>query len=134
MGLMNWLGIGDAISKPIDSVSNLYTTDKARIEAETKLQEVIQKPVISQQKINEILASSSSFFNSGWQPLIGWTGGFLILLYWAPQLILANYLWYIKCMAIHDIAPFPIKADEIMNLVYLVFGFGGYTLIKNKIG
>jgi hypothetical protein len=133
MGLMNWLGIGDAISKPIDSVSNLYTTDKARIEAETKLQDVMQKPVLAQQKINEVLASSSNFFNSAWQPLIGWSAGFLILMYWGPQLVLANYLWYLKCISINDIAPFPIKPDDIMNLVYLVFGFGGYTLIKKKI-
>ena len=42
MGLLQWIGLGSEIAKPIDAVSNFYTTDKARIEAETKLEEVIQ--------------------------------------------------------------------------------------------
>jgi len=132
MGMMNWLGIGKDISEPINAIGNLYTTDKARIEAETKFEEQMQKPIIAQMTINQVLAASNHFFNSGWQPLIGWTSGFLILLYWAPQLILANYIWVHKCLEAQDMVPFPLKPDDIMNLIYLAFGFGGYALMKKK--
>jgi hypothetical protein len=134
MGLMNWLGLESVkdLSEPIKAVGDLYTTDKARIQAETEMQKVMVQPVLEQQKVNAVLAASSQVFNSGWQPLIGWTAGFLILLYWGPQLVFANMLWIRVCLERQVIMPFPIAPDEIMNLIYLVFGFGGYTLVKNK--
>lgn len=132
MGIKDWLGIGDAVAKPIEAVGNLYTTDKARIEAETKYQEVIQQPAIAQASVNTILASSEKLFNSGWQPLIGWTAGFLILLFYAPQIIITTYIWAKACLASGIVTPFPMKPDEILNLVWLLFGFGGYSLIKRR--
>lgn len=72
MGIKDWLGFGDVIAKPIDSVGNLYTTDKARILAEKELQIELNKPVIAQIGINEIDAGSGSWFNSGWRPLCGY--------------------------------------------------------------
>lgn len=132
MGIANWLGLGKDIAEPIKAVGDLYTTDKARIEAETKYQEIIQQPVLEQQKVNAILASSANIFNSGWQPLIGWTSGFLILLYYAPQIILTTYLWYNQCVSQNKILPFPMSPSDILNLVGLVFGFGGLSLFKKK--
>lgn len=130
MGIKDWLGLGDTIAKPIKAVSDLYTTDKARLEAQTKHEEVIQKPALSQLEINKTLAMSSILFNSGWQPLIGWTSGFLILLYYAPQIIIITIVWGNTCLDTGIITPFPMKPDELLNLVWLLFGFGGYSLIK----
>lgn len=132
MGIANWLGFGKDLSEPIKAVGDLYTTDKARIEAETKYEEVVQKPILSQLSNNAIMAASSNIFNSGWQPLIGWTSGFLILLYYAPQIILTTYLWYHQCLAQDKILPFPMSPSDILNLVGLVFGFGGLSLFKKK--
>jgi hypothetical protein len=133
MGIMNWLGIGADLAKPIDSVSNLYTTDKARIEAEKDYQEVVQKPVLAQANVNAILAASTRLFNSGWQPLIGWTSGFLVLLYYFPQIIVATWIWAHHCSETGIVSPFPIKPDDILNLVYLLFGFGVHSIVKNKV-
>lgn len=72
MGIKDWLGLGDSISKPIEAVSDLYTTDKARIAAETQYEAVIQKPALAQIENNEIDAKSNSWFNSGWRPLCGY--------------------------------------------------------------
>lgn len=123
---------GKIISETVKAVGDLYTTDKARIEAETNFESVMQQSVIGQQEINKTLAASLYFFNSGWQPLVGWSAGFLILLYWAPQLIVANWIWMNNALALGQVDTFPIKPDDIMNLVWLVFGFGGYSLIKHK--
>lgn len=133
MGIMNWLGIGKDLSEPIKAVGDLYTTDKARIEAETKLEEQLQKPVITQMANNAIMAASSSMFNSGWQPLIGWTAGFLVLIYYCPQIMIITYVWGSHCIDTGIITPFPMKSDEILNLVYLLFGFGGYSLARRAI-
>lgn len=133
MGIGNWLGFGKDISEPIKAVGDLYTTDKARIEAETKYEEIAQKPILSQLGNNAIMASSSNLFNSGWQPLTGWTAGFLVLLYYAPQIVITTYVWGNSCIDSGIVTPFPMKPDDILNLIWLLFGFGGYSLGKRAI-
>lgn len=132
MGILNWIGLGKDISEPIKAVSDLYTTDKAKIEAEAKYQEIVQKTQLAQLETNKMLAMSSQVFNSGWQPLIGWTAGFLILIYYAPQIIIATYVWGSAAIETGNVVPFPIKPDDILNLVWLLFGFGGYSLVKKR--
>jgi hypothetical protein len=117
---MDWLGAGKAISEPIKAVGDLYTTDKARIEAETKLQEVLQKPTLAQLDINRILASSADLYKSGGIALITWTCGFLIWLYYCPQIVIMLWIWGHKCMIAGIISPFPMRPDELLNLVGLI--------------
>ena len=136
MGIADWMGLGKAVADPIKAVGDLYTTDKARLEAEKDFQEVIDKPVLAQISTNAIMAAAQSIFVSGWQPLIGWTAGFLILLYYAPQIIIATIVWGGNCLESGIVTPFPMKPDDILNLVWLLFGFGvhslGRTLISKK--
>jgi hypothetical protein len=133
MGLASWLGFGKEVAEPIRAVGDLYTTDKARIEAETKYEEIIQKPVLAQLANNGIMAAAQNIFEAGWQPLLGWTAGFLVLIYYAPQILIITYVWGRHCIDSGLVAPFPMKADDILNLVYLLFGFGGYSLAKKAI-
>ena len=133
MGLLQWIGLGSEIAKPIEAVSNLYTTDKAKIEAETKLEEVTQKPQLMQLANNTIMANSKYFFESAWPSLIGWTSGFCVALYYIPQLIIVNYEWSRNILLTHVIMPFPIDPTDILNLVYLLFGFGAYHIVKKKL-
>ncbi len=132
MGLMNWLGMGKDIAEPIRAVGDLYTTDKARIEAQEKLEATQQKPQLAQLENNRLLVISGKFFNSGWLALLGWTCGLLILLYYAPQIIIITYVWGRQCIESGVATPFPMKSDEILYLVYLLFGVGGIGAIKNK--
>lgn len=132
MGILSWIGVGADISKPIQAIGNLYTTDKSRIDAETGLQEQLEKGIVAQSNVNAILSSSTKWFNSGWQPLIGWTCGFLIFLYYFPQILIATYMWGYHCFSAGIVSPFPIKADDILNLVYLLFGFGVHSIINGK--
>lgn len=125
MGILNFLGIGADIAKPLDAVSNLYTTDKAKLEAETNMISVAQKPLLQQ-------LTATSFFASAWPALTGWTAGFCIALYWVPQLLVTNYLWAMHCWRLGVVLPFPIDAADLMNLVYLVFGMGTLHIVKKK--
>ncbi len=130
MGLLSWIGIGADMAKPIEAASHLYTTDKDRLEAQAKLAEVEQKPGLAQLENNKIMLASKRLFESGWQPLIGWTSGACVALYYVPQLIVANYVWIGNCLADNKVIQFPIPSDDILNLVYLLFGFGTYHLAK----
>lgn len=133
MGILDLLGVGKELAQPIEAVGKLYTTDKERLEAEAKLQEITQKPQLAQLENNRLLTLSGRLFNSGWQPLIAWTSGACVLLYWVPQLLVTNYLWAVACFHNNIILPFPISPDDIYNLVWLLFGFGSYSLIKHKL-
>lgn len=133
MGLLKFLGIVKDLAQPVEAVSKLYTTDKERLEAEAKLKETELKPQLGQIENNRLLILTGKFFNSGWQPLIGWTSGFCVFLYWVPQLLLANYIWVNECLEVKSVVIFPIPSDDIYNLVWLLFGFGGYSLIKKKL-
>lgn len=133
MGLLNWLGVAKDIAEPIKAVGDLYTTDKARLEAQGKFEEIQQKPQLAQLENNRLLILTGKVFNSAWAPLIGWTSGACVFLYWVPQLLVANYIWTVQCFTEGVVMPFPIKPDDIYNLVWLLFGFGGYSLIRKKI-
>lgn len=133
MGILNWIGLGKDLAEPINAVGNLYTTDKERLEAQAKLQDVIQKPQLAQNETNKIFAMSKILFNSGWIPLLGWTAGFLVLLFYAPQIIIITYVWGIECIKTGNPEPFPMSSDDILNLVYLLFGMGGLGIVRNKI-
>ena len=133
MGLLNYLGLGKDLAEPIDAVGKLYTTDKDRIEAETKRLDVSQKPQLAQIENNKLLILTGKLFNTGWQPLIGWTSGACVFMYWVPQLVIANYVWGSQCLNEGKVIPFPILPDDIYNLVWLLFGFGSYSLIKRKL-
>lgn len=133
MGITNWLGIGKDIAAPIKAVGDLYTTDKARTEAEKDYEEVKQKTTLAQLSNNAIMAASKHFFSSGWQPMTGWTAGFLVLVYYLPQLLIIIYVWGGNCIDTGTISPFPMKPDDILNLVYLLFGFGVHHIAKNKL-
>lgn len=129
MGIGSWLGVAE----PIKAVGDLYTTDKARLEAEKDFEQVAQQRGLAQIENNKLLILTGRFFNSGWIALLGWTCGFLILLYYAPQIIIITYVWGKHCIN-HDVATtFPMKSDEILNLVYLLFGMGGIGVVNRKI-
>ena len=130
MGIIEDLGIAKDLAAPIDAVGSLYTTDKARIDAETKLDDVLQKPTLTQLANNAILNQSSNIFKAGWESFIGWTAGFLVLLYYAPQIIITTILWAHLSVVHGTVLAFPMRPDDILNLVYLLFGFGVHSFLS----
>lgn len=139
MGISDWLGLGTAISKPIKAVGDLYTTDKSRLEAEAKLTEaeakyesVAQKPAMALIEVNRLFAMSTDFFKSAYIPLAGWTAGFLMLAYYFPQIVIITYVWGGECISTGIVKPFPMKPDDILNLVYVMCAGGVHSLFNTK--
>lgn len=132
MGIKDWFGIGDVVAKPIEAIGDLYTTDKARLEAEKNIQAELNKPILAQLDNNNAMVKSPVFFEAAWPAMIGWTSGFLVLLYYAPQIIIATYVWGSHCVHTGVVSPFPMTPHDVLNLVYLLFGFGTYHFAKNK--
>jgi hypothetical protein len=132
MGISNWFGLGTEIAKPIEAVGGLYTTDKARIEVETKYQEVAQKPQMALLEVDRILSMSSNFFKSGYIPMAGWTAGFLLLCFYFPQIIISTYIWAGASFAANKVLPFPMKPDDILHLVYVMCAGGVHSLFANR--
>lgn len=133
MGLLSLIGLGSELAKPIEAVSNLYTTDKARIFADTAYQAIDQQRGLTQLENDGIMARASSVFEFGWQPMIGYTAGFCLALYYIPQLIVVNLEWSLYVLETGRIIPFPIDPSDLLHLVYLLFGFGGYSIAKKLI-
>jgi hypothetical protein len=137
MGISDWLGLGKTVSEPIKAVSELYTTDKARLAAEAKLTEadakfedVKQKPKLALLEIEKILAMSSNLFKSGYIPAAGWTSGFLVLCYYFPQLVVMNYIWAKASIVAGHCLPFPMRPDDILNLVYVMCAGGVHNILS----
>jgi hypothetical protein len=141
VSLGKWLGIGAEIAKPIEAVGDLYTTDKARLEAtaklteaQTNLAEVTQKPQLALLETDRILAMSSNLFKSGFIPLSGWTAGFLLLVYYLPQLIVMHYVWAKHSIANGHCAPFPMRPDDLLHLVYVMCAGGVHSIFSKLTG
>lgn len=141
MGIKDWLGIGSAISKPIEAVGELYTTDKARLEAtatlteaQTKLVDVTQKPNMALLEVDRILSMSNNLFKSGFIPLSGWTAGFLLLVYYLPQLMVMHYVWARHAIDTGSCSPFPMKPDDLLHLVYVMCAGGIHNIFSKLTG
>lgn len=132
MGILDIFGIGKGLAEPIKAVGSLYTTDKERLDALTKLESETNKSQLSQLANNSLMLKSAHFFESAWPALIGWTSGGCVAMYYIPQLVIILYVWGSNCIHSGIITTFPMKPDDILNLVYLLFGFGTYNLAKTK--
>jgi Holin of 3TMs, for gene-transfer release len=137
MGLLDILGGGKTLAAPIEAVGSVLdkvvTTDKDRANAEQVMALIRQNPILWQVTLNQLNAQSNRWFDSGWRPFIGWIGGLCLGFYFLPQFTIAAYLWCNMCIAQGTILPYPIKADQLMELVYLLLGFGAYHIADRRI-
>lgn len=137
MGILDVLGAGKTLAAPIEAVGSVLdkviTTDKDRSNAEQVMALIRQNPMLWQITLNQLNATSDRWFDSGWRPFIGWVGGICIALYFMPQFSIAAYLWITMCIGKSTILPYPIDAHQLMELVWLLLGFGAYHVADKKI-
>ena len=134
MGVLDFLGVGEASAKPIDAIGNviskIYTTEGEKLNAQEALERLQQNPQLWNFMLNKLNASDLKLFNSGWRPFIGWICGVCLGLYYIPMFTLAAYLWLRICLEKNTIMPYPIDPTSLMQLVYLMLGFGGYKTLE----
>lgn len=133
MGILDLLG-----GKPIEAIGGLigklYTSEGEKLSAQELLERVQQNPQLWTFDLNKLNALDLRLFNSGWRPFIGWVCGVCVGLYYIPQFILAAYLWTVMCLDKNALLPYPIDARNLMELVYLMLGFGFYRSVEKLTG
>jgi hypothetical protein len=138
MGIFDFLGLGTATAAPIDAIGNIiskvYTTEGEKLSAQEMIERLRQNPQLWTFELNKLNALDLRLFNSGWRPFIGWICGICVGLYYIPQFILAAYLWLVMCLEAHGIVPYPIDPTSLMQLVYLMLGFGAYRCLETVTG
>lgn len=138
MGFLDFLGAGKAAAAPIEAIGSVldtvFTSAEEKLNAQEVLERLQQNPQAWVFELNKINAADSRLFNAGWRPFIGWVCGVCVGLYYVPQFILSAYLWLVMCLEKGAILPYPIDASSLMQLVYLMLGFGAYRSIEKVVG
>jgi len=131
--LINTKPIIDALAT---TISKLVSTPEEKAQAQALLEKLEQNPGELQVELNKLSLQNASLFISGWRSWIGWLSGSCVGLYYIPQFIIADYLWLKMCLAENKLLDFPLDPSGLMNLIYLLLGFGAYRTIdyhlKNK--
>lgn len=137
MGILNLLGLGQ-VAAPIEAVGSvlneLFTSDAEKLTAQELLERLKQNPQQWTFELNKLNAGDIRLFNSGWRPFVGWVCGICVALYYIPQFVLADYLWFTMCLAKKTIVDFPINPDSLMQLLWLMLGFGAYRTVEKVKG
>jgi len=138
MGIFDFLGVGQAAAAPIEAIGNVigkvYTSEGEKLSAQEMLERLRQNPDLWNSELNKLNAQDARLFNSGWRPYIGWICGTCVGLYYIPQFIIASYLWTIMCLEKHTLLPYPIDPTSLMELCYLMLGFGAYRSAEKLFG
>lgn len=53
--------------------------------------------------------------------------------YWIPQYIVADVFWIKQCIAQNQLVAFPIKADELFEMIYSLLGLGTLGFIHKLV-
>jgi len=125
---MNWFTslFSTAAEKPIKAIGDvfdeLFTSDDERAASEIVMEKLRQHPGELQVGINKIEAGHRSIFVAGWRPFIGWVCGVSLGIFYIPQFAVATYLWVTIVLETGKLAPYPVSADGIMELVLALLG------------
>lgn len=126
--------IGSILNIGEKLIDKLIPDPKQKAEALQKLQELQQSGdlavIAGQNKINEIEAASSSAFNSGWRPAVGWTcSGALAL-----QLVLLPLLSWVAELLGHPVHPPVLNTELLTTLLVGMLGLGGLRTVEKLQG
>ncbi len=121
----------EAVGKVVDE---LFTSDEERLDRKAVLARIAQRPTLVQAEINRIEAQHRSIFVAGWRPAIGWVCAAGLAAYFLPQYALAAWLWARTVLATGALAPFPVRADGLFDLVLAMLGMGTLRTIEKLQG
>lgn len=128
---------GDAIAAPVEAVGNvldkLFTSDQEKLVAAQVMEKIKQHPQELQVEINKLESQHRSIFVAGWRPFIGWVCGLSLATYYIPQFTLAAVLWTRACWMAKALAPYPVEATGLLELVLAMLGMATIRTVE-KLG
>jgi len=114
-------GVG-SLAKDIRTAITGDMSPEKKAELQEKMMELENMAREGQVQINIQEAKHPSVFVSGWRPFIGWVCGVSIGCYFIPQYLLAAILWVKISWAAQALAPFPVEANGLLELVSAMLG------------
>lgn len=144
VGLLGLFKSGKTIKNTLEGVGSLavdlrsaLTGDipsEKRAELEIKAQQIESELLQAQAEINAIEAASKKLFVAGWRPFIGWIGGIGLGLYYIPQFAFGAFVWIKIFITTGQIAPYPVSANGLLELVLALLGVAGMRTYEKKQG
>lgn len=128
---------GNLVQKTGQALDSLFTSDDERNAAEILKRKIEQNPQQWAHQLNLINAKSSSWFNSGWRPGLGWVCVLAAFCYYIPQFLLASYLWVVASLALPAgaaLPAYPITDAGLWQLVAVLFGNGALRTVEKLKG
>jgi len=143
-------GVVAPLGAPLDIIKEIigkFSSGKDKLDAELALAALADETekresalLIAQTELLKKEAESSSWWNSGWHPFIGWVCGTSLALYYVPLFILADILWVTTFLHTGHLEPYPINPDALFQLMWQLLGLGVYhaapsmvNIIRSKI-
>lgn len=114
--------IGNTVDKTGKALDNLFTSDQERLTHAEIMERIKLKPAEWAHQLNMIHAQSSSWFNSGWRPALGWVGAIGMALYFIPQYFAAAVLWVQLNWGATELSAYPVSPDGLWELVAVLLG------------
>lgn len=121
-------GVGDAALKAREAITGQLSPEK-QAEFDLKMREVDARLSEAQNKVNEIEASSVSFFVAGWRPATGWicTIGFGY-----AAIIQPVFTW--ACIWQKWPAPPAVDSGALITMLTGMLGLGGFRSYEKTQG
>lgn len=129
---------GGGVAQPIEAVGNvldkLFTSDEEKLDKQSVLARLAQKPSLAQIELNKVEAAHRSVFVAGWRPGIGWVCAISLAAYFVPQYVLAAVLWTKASWSAAALLPYPVGADGLLELVLAMLGMATVRTIEKLNG
>lgn len=138
--------IGEIISGVAKVADDLITSDEEqskididKYKAETDQYKAETDRLNGQVEVNKIEAASSSAWNSGWRPAVGWVCALILALAYIPKTLAISVMWSISAYyAVTAGQPLPVFPElaisEILGLLMALLGMGVMRSVDKKLG
>ena len=122
-------------ARPIEAIGgaldDLFTSDEERLDKQTLMARVAQRPGLAQAAVNRVEAAHRSRFVAGWRPFIGWICGAAL----AWNFVLRDLLvWGLALWAPGVAAPAALQLEHLMTVLMGLLGLGGLRTFEKIAG
>lgn len=124
-------GVMGVVDRVLAFIPNPQEKAKAKIEAESRLIEIIAQENQAQAEVNKVEAANPSVFVAGWRPAIGWIGA--SCLGWA-YVLQPMAAFIVPLVDPSIVIPAPKMPVDMFDLILGMLGIGGMRTFEKVRG